>query len=189
MLIVFPANESGLWALSLLSTVCYASPSRGRGSFFLSITFTWHPPPPPIRPCSILVFSLIDSQSTVNFLHSYLYYVGDCWSPLPLPLCDTPQNSSDLSPLSNQYWLLSHQLRVVFWVGSFVTPGGHPELTVSMNVHVTNQVSSIFVKISSHIPDFDLRERSWSVVGVPAWVATSTNSWESEKRVICKKRK
>ena len=146
------------------------------------------PPPPPIRPCSILVFSLIGSQSTVNFLHSYLYYVGDCWSPLPFPLCDTPQNSSDLSPLGNHYWLLPHQLRVVFWVGSFVTPGGHPELTVSMNVHVTNQVSSIFVKISSHIPDFDLRERSWSVVGVPAWVATSTNSWESEKRVICKKR-
>ena len=172
-----------------LLTVYYASPSRGRGSFFLSITFTWPPPPPPIRPCSILLISLIGSQSTVNFLHSYLYYVGDCWSPLPFPLCDTPQNSSDHSPLGNQYWLVSHQLRVVFWVGSFVTPGGHPELTVSMNVHVTNQVSSIFVKISSHIPDFDLRERSWSVVGVPAWVATSTNSWESEKRVICKKRK
>lgn len=139
--------------------------------FFLSITFTW-PPPPPIRPCSILLISLIGSQSTVNFLHSYLYYVGDCWSPL-----------------GNHYWLLPHQLRVVFWVGSFVTPGGHPELTVSMNVHVTNQVSSIFVKISSHIPDFDLRERSWSVVGIPAWVATSTNSWESEKRVMCEKRK
>ena len=139
--------------------------------FFLSITFTW-PLPPPIRPCSILLISLIGSQSTVNFLHSYLYYVGDCWSPL-----------------GNHYWLLPHQLRVVFWVGSFVTPGGHPELTVSMNVHVTNQVSSIFVKISSHIPDFDLRERSWSVVGIPAWVATSTNSWESEKRVMCEKRK
>lgn len=158
--------------------------------FFSRLHLPDHPPPPPpIRPCSILLISLIGSQSTVNFLHSYLYYVGDCWSPLPFPLCDTPQNSSDHSPLGNQYWLVSHQLRVVFWVGSFVTPGGHPELTVSMNVHVTNQVSSIFVKISSHIPDFDLRERSWSVVGVPAWVATSTNSWESEKRVMCEKRK
>ena len=86
-----------------------------------------------------------------------------------------PEDFMSLLTISSVYTYmqcLTHQFTVVGWVNFPVSPWRHPQLTVGVDIHVSNQVSTIFVKIPSHVSDLDLGEWAFTVVSLTAWIAT-----------------
>ena len=70
----------------------------------------------------------------------------------------------------------THLFPIIIRIRLLVSPRCHPQLTVCMDIHVTNQIPPLFQQIFCNIVSLDFREWSRAVIRVTA-PRTGTNTW------------